>query len=43
LCDTIGTFYRGRLTALRPHHDWTDEQLLKEVMHGPTLTTTHSG
>jgi ribose transport system ATP-binding protein len=33
LCDTIGTFYRGRLTAVRPHNDWTEEDLTREVMH----------
>jgi ABC-type sugar transport system ATPase subunit len=35
LADTIATFYRGRLTAMRPHEEWTDESLLKAVMHGP--------
>jgi ABC-type sugar transport system ATPase subunit len=33
LCDTIATFYRGRLTAIRPHDDWTEESLRREVMH----------
>jgi ribose transport system ATP-binding protein len=33
LCDTIATFYRGRLTAIRPHGDWTEEALRREVMH----------
>jgi ribose transport system ATP-binding protein len=33
LCDTIATFYRGRLTAIRPHHEWTEEALTREVMH----------
>jgi ABC-type sugar transport system ATPase subunit len=33
LCDTIATFYRGRLTAIRPHGEWTEEGLRREVMH----------
>ena len=33
LCDTIATFYRGRLTTIRPHDEWTDEDLTREVMH----------
>jgi ribose transport system ATP-binding protein len=33
LCDTIATFYRGRLTAIRPHGEWTEEGLTREVMH----------
>jgi ribose transport system ATP-binding protein len=33
LCDTIGTFYRGRLTAMRPHDEWTEEALRRETMH----------
>jgi ribose transport system ATP-binding protein len=33
LCDTIGTFYKGRLTALRSHNEWTAETLAQEVMH----------
>lgn len=33
LCDTIGTMYRGRLTALRPYDEWTEERLVLEVMH----------
>jgi ribose transport system ATP-binding protein len=33
LCDTIATMYRGRLTALRPYDEWTEERLLLEVMH----------
>jgi len=33
LADTIGTFYHGRLTAMRPAADWTEEQLVREVMH----------
>jgi ribose transport system ATP-binding protein len=33
LCDTIATFYRGRLTEIRPHDQWTEEALTVEVMH----------
>ena len=33
LCDTIATFYRGRLTAIRPQDQWTEEDLTREVMH----------
>lgn len=31
-CDTIGSFYRGRLTAIKSYADWTGEELLAEVM-----------
>ncbi len=33
LSDTIATFYRGRLTAIRPHAEWTVDALVREVMH----------
>ncbi len=33
LSDTIATFYRGRMTALRPHDQWTESDLMLEVMH----------
>jgi len=33
LSDTIMTFYRGRLTASRPHGEWTEAELLREVVH----------
>jgi len=33
LSDTIGTFYRGRLTELRPRADWTEDAVVREVMH----------
>jgi ABC-type sugar transport system ATPase subunit len=33
LCDTIATFYRGRITSTRPHEEWTEEELTREVMH----------
>jgi ribose transport system ATP-binding protein len=33
LCDTIATFYRGRLTSIAPHDQRTEEDLAREVMH----------
>ena len=33
LSDTIATFYRGRLTGMRPHAEWTEDALVREVMH----------
>jgi ABC-type sugar transport system ATPase subunit len=33
LADTVATFYRGRLTSVRPHDRWTEEELVREVMH----------
>ena len=33
LCDTIATFYRGRMTSIRPHDAWTEQELTREVMH----------
>jgi len=33
LCDTITTFYRGRVTASLPREQWTESRLLREVMH----------
>lgn len=33
LSDTIATFYRGRLTAIRPKAEWTEDALMREVMH----------
>ena len=33
LSDTIATFYRGRLTAMKPHAEWTEDALVREVMH----------
>jgi ABC-type sugar transport system ATPase subunit len=33
LSDTIATFYRGRLTAMRPQAEWTEDALVREVMH----------
>ncbi|HEY8584166.1 MAG TPA: sugar ABC transporter ATP-binding protein, partial [Capillimicrobium sp.] len=33
LCDTIATFYRGRLTSIASHDSRTEEDLAREVMH----------
>ena len=33
LSDTIATFYRGRLTAIRPQAEWSEDALVREVMH----------
>lgn len=32
LCDVVGTFYRGALSNLRPKAEWTEAQLVREVM-----------
>jgi ABC-type sugar transport system ATPase subunit len=33
LSDSIATFYRGRLTTFRPREDWSEDALMREVMH----------
>lgn len=33
LSDSIATFYRGRLTAIRAREDWSEDALMREVMH----------
>jgi ABC-type sugar transport system ATPase subunit len=33
LSDTIATFYRGRLTSIRLQSEWTEDALVREVMH----------
>ena len=33
LSDTIATFYRGRLTRIRPQEEWSEDALTREVMH----------
>ncbi len=33
LADTIATFYHGHLTALRSVEEWTEEQVVRAVMH----------
>jgi len=33
LSDTIATFYRGRMTDMKPHDAWSEDSLVREVMH----------
>jgi ABC-type sugar transport system ATPase subunit len=33
LCDTIATYYRGEQSAIRPASEWTEPELVREVMH----------
>jgi ABC-type sugar transport system ATPase subunit len=33
LSDTVATYYRGAQTAKRPASDWTEPELVREVMH----------
>ena len=33
LSDTIATFYRGRMTAVKPKSGWTEDSLVRDVMH----------
>lgn len=33
ISDTIVTLYRGRITASKPREDWTEDALVREVMH----------
>ncbi len=33
LCDSIATFYRGRMTDIRPGSAWSEDELVREVMH----------
>ena len=33
LSDTIATFYRGRMIRILPHEEWTEDALVREVMH----------
>lgn len=33
LSDTVATFYRGRQTANKPAAEWTEPELVREVMH----------
>lgn len=34
VCDTIGVFHRGRLVALRPVDQWTEDSLLSSAVEG---------
>ena len=29
----VATFYRGRMTSMRPYAEWTEDELIREVMH----------
>lgn len=33
LSDTVATFYRGRQTSTKPAVEWTEQELVREVMH----------
>ena len=33
LSDTIATFYRGRMTRVMAHEEWSEDALVREVMH----------
>jgi len=33
LSDTVATFYRGRQTVIKPAGEWTEPDLVREVMH----------
>jgi ABC-type sugar transport system ATPase subunit len=33
LSDTIAAFYRGRMTGIRMHSEWSEDALIREVMH----------
>ncbi|WP_214104751.1 sugar ABC transporter ATP-binding protein [Acrocarpospora catenulata] len=33
LCDTVASFYHGRLQSIRPASEWTEHDLTVEVMH----------
>lgn len=38
LCDTVATFYRGEMTHIRPKSEWTEPELVREVMHRTEVT-----
>jgi ribose transport system ATP-binding protein len=38
LSDTIATFYRGRLTGIKLQTEWTEDTLVREVMHQEDAT-----
>src|SRR5690606_8584139 len=40
LCDTIATFYRGRMTSIAPHDRCSEETLAREVMHQSSVGAT---
>ena len=37
LCDTIATFYHGRLQSIRPAEEWDEHALTTEVMHSEAI------
>ena len=39
LSDTIATFYRGAQTAIKPADEWTEPELVREVMHREAAMT----
>jgi ABC-type sugar transport system ATPase subunit len=38
LSDTIATYYRGAQTAHKPASEWTEPELVREVMHREEVT-----
>ena len=40
LCDRVATFYRGSMTQLRDNDDWTEDELVLEVMHNREEVST---
>ena len=43
LSDTIATFYRGRMIRVLPHDEWTEDALVREVMHQEGETQANGG
>lgn len=39
LADTVATYYRGAQTALKPATEWTETDLVREVMHREEVTS----
>jgi ribose transport system ATP-binding protein/rhamnose transport system ATP-binding protein len=39
LSDTIASYYRGAQTAIRPASQWTETELVREVMHREEKTS----
>ena len=38
LSDTIATFYRGQMTRIMAYNEWTEDALVREVMHQESAT-----
>jgi len=36
ISDTVATFYKGSVTATRARQEWTEQELVREVMHKKT-------